>query len=762
MTPSSPSKSDKADTKAKVQAKVTPMPGSSLASLVGHVPHLTKHRVSLFRKLEIHSVADLLRHIPLRYQHEAPFSSIADLVVDRIGTTSGRLEAVRWVGSHPQSSKGRFEATLVDDFSTLRLTWFNARYLQGKLHAGDQLLVKGKVTSFHDYKQIVNPKWSILAEDSDTFEADHDERHRPVYPSTKGLTSETTEKVLAELLPTILPQIHDPLPSGFLKDHNMPALRDAFRMTHQPTDPDEPKAARRRLAFNELLLLQLGISIRRAYVDHRLEAPALPFTDRLDEHIRERLPFELTSAQQRVTQEIAQDLQRQRPMNRLLQGDVGSGKTAVALYAMLMAVADRKQAAMVAPTELLARQHFLSLSRMLEGSSVRLGIIVGSMKKALRQERLDQARAGELDLLIGTHALLSDVETLPSLALAVIDEQHRFGVRQRAAMRVALSDSKGDEKEKSPARLRVPHQLVMTATPIPRTLSMTLLGDLDVSVIDELPPGRTPVTTRVVHPDESDKVYEYLGTRLDRGEQAYVVLPVIESRSSKRSTDDQLDAFVTESQRETAAQRSAATLKSVNEHVEMLRQKLSSKHRVEPVHGKMDSDQLESTMKAFRSGDIGVLVATTVIEVGVDVPQATMIVIEHAERFGLAQLHQLRGRVGRGATQSKPLCVLIADANTDDGQSRLTAIASTTDGFKIAEADLAIRGMGQLLGTQQSGAPPLRIANIPEDMDLLQLARRDADQIIGQDPTLSDDQWKLLRKVLLREHGEQLGLIDVG
>ena len=711
------------------------------------LPGVTEYRAGLFHKLDVHTVSDLLRHEPLRYELEAAEAKIADLTIDAIGQARGRLEAARWVGGggyafRGRGSKGRFVATLVDDTDALELVWFNASYLRDQLHAGDRVRVWGKVVQYHNSAQMVNPRWERLPEQEQAEDGEEppaaDERYRPVYPATKGLPSATIERIVRAALPTALPQLADPLPAELLKDHNMPPLAEAIRMLHEPADDDEPKAARRRLAYNELLLLQLGMAVRRAYVVHRLEAPALRHDAALDRHIAQRLPFTLTAAQRRVVDEIAGDLTRTTPMNRLLQGDVGSGKTAVAVYAMLLAVANRKQAALLAPTELLARQHLLSLESMLAGSTVRLALLTGSMKPAERQRVLRGSLEGKLDLVVGTHAILSEAEHLPELALAVIDEQHRFGVRQRAAMRVAIGTSASSQSAEL-RRAVTPHQLVMTATPIPRTLSLTLLGDLEVSTIDELPPGRTPVTTRVVEPTQRDEVYAYVKRRLDQGEQAYVVVPAIESDGAQGSE-----------------------LKSVKATATELRRRFGSGLAVDSVHGRMDAEELAAVMRRFRAGEVAALVATTVIEVGVDVPAATVMVVEHAERFGLAQLHQLRGRVGRGETSSKPLCVLVAEPTTDDARARMDAIAGTTDGFKIAEHDLAIRGMGELLGTRQSGAPPLRTARLPDDLDLLKLARRDARAIVEKDPTLADERWAALRKLLIREYGDTLGLVDVG
>ena len=587
---------------------------------------------------------------------------------------------------------------------------------------------------------MANPKWEILSEDAAESKPARGARLRPVYPVTEGLAAPVLEGLIAETLDRVLPGLEDPLPAELCAAHNMPSLAEAFRLIHQPAEDDDHKAARRRLAYNELLLLQLGIAMKRAMVVKQQAAPPLEAGDAIDAHIRERFPFRLTDAQDKVIAEIAADLATPEPMNRLVQGDVGSGKTVVALYAMLLAVASNKQAALMAPTELLAEQHHRSISAMLEGSSVRLALLTGGQSASgskARKAQLADIAAGQTDIVIGTQALVTDAIQFKDLAVAVVDEQHRFGVMQKARLR-EHGDTDGH------GRIRVPHHLVMTATPIPRTLSLTVFGDLDVSTITGKPPGRMPADNRVVGQDKADEVYNYLKTRLDRGEQAYVVVPMIDSAGEEGEGNN------------------AAGLRNVADTAAMLRKVLGEGFEVAEVHGRLARDEREAVMAAFRDRRAHVLVATTVIEVGVDVPNASVMVIEHAERFGLAQLHQLRGRVGRGASSRRPLCVFIAKPTTDDALARMDAIASTNDGFKIAELDLQIRGMGDFFGTRQSGMPPLRVAEIPEDLDLLQLARRDAQQIIDRDWRLAEPGHRLLHRVVHQQYGEALGLIDVG
>ncbi|MBX2851674.1 MAG: ATP-dependent DNA helicase RecG [Phycisphaeraceae bacterium] len=712
-------------------------PGSSVKHLTGVGPA----RLKLLNRLGIHTLADLIRHLPARYEDQSAESGIKDLVQDNktVGSARGVIEATRWQAGQ-YGRKGRFMATLKDDTGTLSLVWFNAGYLREKLFVGHTLRVQGKCKTFNGYPQMANPKWELLTEQDAETKPARDARLRPVYPTTEGLSAPVLEGLINEALDRVLPTLEDPLPSELTAGHNMPTLAEAFRLIHQPAEADDHKAARRRLAYNELLLLQLGIAMKRAYVINKQVAPALPASVTIDEHIRERFPFELTDSQNKVIAEIAADLANSEPMNRLVQGDVGSGKTVLALYAMLLAVAEKKQAALMAPTELLAEQHHRCISAMLQGTNVRLRLMTGSQSTSGSKERqalLEGIATGTADIVIGTQALVTDAVRFKDLAVAVVDEQHRFGVMQKARLR------ENDDHDEQ-GRLRVPHHLVMTATPIPRTLSLTIFGDLDVSTITGKPPGRVPAQNRVVGQDKASEVYDYLKTRLARGEQAYVVVPMIDSSS------------------DTEEGNNAAGLRNVTDTAEMLRKVLGKDYSVAEVHGRLPRDEREQVMAGFRAGESHVLVATTVIEVGVDVPNASVMIIEHAERFGLAQLHQLRGRIGRGASSRRPLCVFISEPTTDDALARMDAIASTNDGFKIAELDLQIRGMGDFFGTRQSGMPPLRVAQIPEDIDLLKLAHIDAGPRIEEDWQLTDPKHARLHKVVHQQYGEALGLIDVG
>jgi ATP-dependent DNA helicase RecG len=677
-----------------------------------------------FRRLGLARAIDLVRHLPLRYEHELPEQTIAQ--AERTvpgGSGSGTSVAVRGEVAAvrlARARRSRLEATLEDGSGRLMLVWFNAPWLRDRIHPGLSIRAWGPVRRRGAYLQMVNPRWSPA--DGGTPAEARPERYRPVYPASESLSSEAIERAVGAVLDDVVAELADHLPPDYRRRVAMPELAQAYRLVHRPADRDEAAAGRRRLAFDELFLLELGVMLKRQHRRRRLRAIPLRWSAALDEHIRARFPFELTRAQRRVMGEIAADLVQPVPMNRLLQGDVASGKTVVALYAMLVAVADRHQAVLMAPTELLAEQHHRSIAALLRGGSVRVELLVGSLGAAERRRILELVAAGEIDILVGTHALLTEAVSFRGLALAVIDEQHRFGVHQRATLRSKSGDAD-----------TAPHVLVMTATPIPRTLSLTVFGDLDVSIMRELPPGRQPIITRHVGTSQRQAVYGYVAERLGMGDQAYVVVPVIEE--------------------------SATGLRDLESHLEWLRAGPLHGRVVEPLHGRMSRGEREATLERFRGGAVAALVATTVIEVGVDIAAAGIMVIEQAERFGLAQLHQLRGRVGRG--RARGLCVLIADPATGEAAARLKAITSTTDGFVIAEKDLEIRGPGELFGARQAGIAPFRVAELPRDFALLRLARSDAARWARENPTLSGERDALLKKRLLETYGEALRLGDV-
>ncbi len=686
-----------------------------------------KKRGAALRAMGLPSVAHLIHLLPHRYEHEAAEAAISDLRANEVVTARGEVTATRVAGRPPKS---RFEAVLMDETGRLDLVWFNGGYLRSRIHPGSRIRVQGKSRKFGGGLQVTNPTWEPLADEANTEPKRRRERLRPVYPGTEDISPRVLDIVIQGILDPAIELIEDHLPEAHRKERALPSLREAYRMAHRPESLDEAAQAQRRLAYDELLLLQLGLQMKRAYMERSVRAPALHWSKQIDAHIRARLPFELTMGQDAAVREIARDLQKEQPANRLIQGDVGSGKTVVALYAMLMAAADRMQGAMMAPTELLAEQHFLTLAEMLAGSNVRIDLLTGAKRGEERAETLSRIESGETDIVVGTHALLTETVRFKDLAVVVIDEQHRFGVHQRAVLRQKTAN--GESGGGADGRDRAPHVLVMTATPIPRTLAMTIFGDLDITTIRGMLPGRKPIATRVVEPSQREEVFEFVRTRIDQGDQAYVVLPAIES---------------------------GGALRDVRTTAKHLEERALSGKRIAVMHGKLKGATRDQIMGRFRSGLIDALVATTVIEVGVDVPNATVMVIDQAERFGLAQLHQLRGRVGRG--QRASVCVLIGDPSSPEAAGRLGAMAETADGFELAERDLQLRGHGEILGARQSGAPMFRAVELPKHLELLELARRDARAWIDRSPTLSNDSESLLRTRLWKAHGDALGLADV-
>ena len=705
-----------------------------------------------FAALGLRCLADLLRHLPIRHEHEREEQSIAGvgrMVGPRHGagatvSVRGEIQAARVA----RGRKQRIEATLGDDTGTMKVTWFNSPWVKKQVHPGLRVHLQGRATRYGDWLEMTNPRLTVIEPGGEPPPSE--ERFRPIYPASEALPSSAIERVISAALPMALPLIEDHLPDTFRERRGLPPLAEAYRMIHTPDSEDEARAGRRRLAYDEHLFLQLGVMMRRRQIRESTRAHALRSSPTIDARILRRLPFALTPDQRQVVDEIAADLARETPMNRLLQGDVGAGKTVVALYAMLLAVVARHQAALMAPTELLAEQHFDSISRLLEGSEVRLALLTGAQPKADREAILARLASGDIDILVGTHALLTESVRFDSLALAVIDEQHRFGVHQRANLREkTLGPTAGGVEAPGAARApagssvsverpMAPHVLVMTATPIPRTLSLTIFGDLDVSTIRHLPPGRQPIVTRCVGVERRDEVYAFVAERVRRGEQCYVVVPAVEAGD--------------------------LGLTDVASHLAWLGAGHFAGLRLEGLHGRLGREEREEIMGRFRRGEVDVLVATVVIEVGVDVPNASLMVVEHADRFGLAQLHQLRGRIGRGATKS--LCVLVAHEPvpeaSPEAQARLTTMVETTDGFAIAERDLEIRGPGELFGARQSGIAPFVAADLPHDFQLLQLARRDAEAWIARSPELAAPEEALLRRRLMKFCGAALGLADVG
>jgi ATP-dependent DNA helicase RecG len=691
---------------------------------------------------DIQTAEDLLYHLPFRYEDRQNPRSLDEL---KPGEMASVIAEVRGAALLRTRRMPIFEMTLGQGRLALKCMWFNGTYLKDRFHAGQTVAVFGKVEpsrSTSNFKMI-QPQFEVLPDEGDDAETRLLEvgRITPVYESLGGarLASRWQRRVIFDLLEGMRGAVPECLPGAMLARLGLPDRETALREVHFPPE-GTPMAqlqaaatsAHRRLIFEELFFLELGLELKRRRMRER---PGIAFatTDRVREAIREVLPFHPTAAQKRTLGEIVGDMRQPSPMRRLLQGDVGSGKTIVALQAMLVAMENGYQAALMAPTEILATQHFLAARKLLERSSRRYRIVLltGSLDEDRKRTNRGMINRGEAHLVIGTHALIEEKVEFDRLGLVVVDEQHRFGVLQRFRLM-----KKPNQAE--------PDVLVMTATPIPRTLALSLYGDLDVSVLDELPPGRTPIVTRRVADERADEVWDFVRKQVKQGRQAYIVYPVIEG-----TKDDQPELDFPHDEPEPgseaapkAARKSKAVelfpkaapeanpqaksgLKSAVEMHEKLRSGPLAGLRLGLLHGRLDADEKEIIMRRFQRGEIDVLVATTVIEVGVDVPNATIMVVEHAERFGLAQLHQLRGRVGRGGAKS--YCVLMTGRRISEvGEERLNAMVRTQDGFELAELDLAMRGPGEFFGTRQAGLPDFRVANLVRDRQLLELAKQEA------------------------------------
>ncbi len=669
-------------------------------------------RARLFAKLGVATCGDMLNYYPRDYVQFQGHIRVSELRPGQHATVQGRIIQTRLIRRRPM----RFEALLEEESGRCVLIWFNRHDLSGKIMLGISLRATGAVNIYNGRPQLLQPRFEPVDRDSAAGAAPCLE---PLYGAIADLPSGAIHRIITGNLDRLLAHVAEWFEPAFLAERNLFPLRRALEQIHRPLDFIAAGQARRTLAYHEFFLYQLAVGIKRYHQKNLVGAMPLRTDDIVDARIRALLDFTLTAAQDRVISQFRRDLAKNRPMNRLLQGDVGSGKTVVALYAMLLAVASGSQAAMLAPTGVLAEQHLLTLERYLSRSRVKIGLLTAGVAATERRAVLAVLADGSLDILIGTHALLQDDIRFKKLALLVVDEQHKFGVRQRAVIR---------------DRYAGVHTLIMTATPIPRTLAMTLFGDLDVSTIDELPPGRRPVVTRRVAGTRRAEVYEFVRGRLAQGRQAYVVAPAVDENTSELQNVVQL-------------------------HRE-LQSLLLKDYRVGLLHGRIPGDRRRQVMDDFRNGRIHALVCTTVIEVGVDVPNATLMIVEHADHFGLAQLHQLRGRIGRGAHQS--LCVLISDQPTDQSFSRLDAMVKYAGGFKIAEEDLKLRGMGELIGTRQSGHPDFHFTDLLFDPVLLPLARRDALAVVAADPHLIAPSHAVLRHEALRRFGRAIALADVG
>lgn len=664
-----------------------------LKTAVANLKGLGPQRTAILAERGITSVGDLLSYLPFRYEDRIRFTPIAELIPGQIATAKVEVES----GSLVRFARRRnamFYLRAKDASGSLTARFFHGTYLEGRLKPGQTLVLHGKVTMDPNRPmrmEMINPEFELLHSGDEPTDSTEVGRIVPIYEAIGPITSRMLRRVIYRVLQDFTGEIPDPLSSEILRRYAFPSRREALLAVHFPPHDSDIDAlnefrgpAQARMIFEEFFLYQLGLAIRRQQEQRQAGIPMLVREEHIREALKRILPFKPTGAQKRVLSEIAADLEKPTPMNRLLEGDVGSGKTIVALEAATIVIENGYQVALMAPTEILAVQHYLSARRVFAAAGYSVELLVSGKRPSEKSEALERIASRKAQFIVGTHALIEDPVQFTKLGLVIIDEQHRFGVLQRKRL-----------AEKGAA----PHTLVMTATPIPRTLALTIYGDLDLSVIDEMPPGRTPVATRWSSQEQLAGVWEFVRREVAAGRQAYIIYPVVE-----------------ESKQE---------LKAATAEYERLSRGAFSKWKVGLLHGRLRSEEKDDVMERFRRGELQILVATTVVEVGVDVRNATVMVIEHADRFGLAQLHQLRGRIGRGAAKS--YCILVAPKNiADEARQRLETMVATTDGFQIAEQDLKLRGPGQFFGTRQHGDIGFHVAHPLRDHKLLDLARGEA------------------------------------
>lgn len=672
---------------------------------IKYIKGVGEARAKLFNRLGIFTVRDLLYHLPRTFEDRSQIKSISELIdgetVCVCGTPSREIKTYR--------TKGRLsvtQTTISDGTDSMHIVWFNSPYIVSTLSGATEFTFYGKVTYKGNKFEMVNPVVEVSSGINKKTG-----KIIPIYPSTSGLMQHYIRTTIENAFFNLEDEIPDVFPQSILAEYDLLPIMSALKKIHTPSSFEEFENARRRLAFEEFFIMQAGIlSVR----DERLKYSAHPIKNvKCAADFVSALPFSLTSAQKRVINEVCADLKKPIPMNRLIQGDVGSGKTIVAASAMFTVVKSGFQAALMAPTEILAVQHFKNLSVLFKSFGITTVLLTGGMPAAEKRKNLEMIKSGDADIIIGTHALLTDNVSFSSLALVITDEQHRFGVRQRITL-----TSKGTNA----------HTLVMTATPIPRTLSLILYGDLDISVIDELPPGRKPIETYAVSEKMRNRIYSFISKNVDEGRQIYIVCPLIEESE-------------------------ALSAKSATEYAEKLKTNVFPRLNIAVMHGKLKAKEKNDIMRLFSEGEIDILVSTTVIEVGVDVPNATVMVIENAERFGLSQLHQLRGRIGRGSYQS--YCIMFCNSGKIAAQ-RMQVMCETNDGFKISEKDLELRGPGEFFGVRQHGLPELRVANLSSDMNLLITARDAVQKLLNEDPHLQKIENSVLKSRIL-SHFEAVG-----
>ncbi|MFA5255936.1 MAG: ATP-dependent DNA helicase RecG [Candidatus Omnitrophota bacterium] len=698
---------------------------NNLKTLVRYIKGVGPKKSECLARVGLNTIEDILYYLPKRYEDRSSVTAIKDLKPGQSMTIQGEISALN--SRTARSGAVIFQAVVTDATGSMHAIWFNQPYLRDILKAGDKVILYGKV-EIYDRLQMVQPEYEIVEDKQITQEKINSlniGRIVPVYPLTAELTQRFLRSMIFKALAEYVKFAIERLPTYIIARQKLVDIKFALRNIHFPTNFQMLEKAYKRIVFEEFFILQLALAIRKkgrapdeAAFGHSMTAGELSGS------FKNALLFELTAGQKKAVAQIERDMSGAKPMNRLLEGDVGSGKTVVAAHALVLAVQNGFQGVIMAPTEVLARQHFIYLSELLMPLGINVVLLIGGMDAKTRERIYSEIKYGKADIAVGTHAVIQEAVEFRNLGLIVIDEQHKFGVAQRAILR-----RKGLN----------PHVLIMTATPIPRTLALTVYGDLDISTIKELPKGRKPITTYWVEEEKRGEMYSFIKEELANGRQAYVVCPLIESRKSHRGG---------------GAEQGAVDI------FEKLKNEIFTGYKVGLLHGKMSSKEKDRVMKDFKKKNIDLLVSTVVIEVGIDIPNASVMLIENADRFGLSQLHQLRGRIGRGGYES--YCILLADPRTDDGAERLKAIEGTLDGFEIAEVDMDQRGPGEMFGTRQHGLPEIRFGNLAKDFGIMELARTEAFALIEKDPGLSEERHQLLKKSLYDRFRGRLELIRVG
>ena len=726
-----PTSHQQTSTKTKKPISRTTSPEGTPISSLRRVDIKTAQKLA---RLNVESVKDLLYLFPRRHLDYSRRTKISELIPGEHATVEVTVWEARVISLGKSGRLKATEALVGDETGNIKVIWFGQSYLAKQFPTGSKIILSGKLDFFNRDRLMESPNYEILSHSSPLI---HTGRLVPIYPLTEGLTARNMRRIVWQALDDWSSSIKEFLPKDLLKRTKLNPLTESIRQAHFPDNTHSFEQARRRLAFNELLLLQLAVHIQRK--DWQQSGQSIPINDerKFVSLFLKRLPFELTPAQQRCVKEILTDMKtRAIPMSRLLQGEVGSGKTVVALAALLASVSDGYQGTFMVPTEILAEQHFATSLKLLsdtpklehhdnliktqispDSNPISIGLITGSTKKSTRLKLQDLANSGSLDIIIGTQSLIQDTINVPNLALAIVDEQQRFGVMQRSELR-----AKG---------MTTPHLLVMSATPIPRTLALTLFGDLDISTIDELPPGRQRVLTKWVPHGKRDAAHGFIRDQIDSGRQAFIIFPLVEESDTIESG-------------------------AAIEGFDHLQTNVFPDLSLGLLHGRMKAREKEDVMNLFKHGTIDILISTPVVEVGIDIPNATVMLIETADRFGLSQLHQFRGRVGRGIHKS--YCLLLSDNPSTNARERLAAMETVHDGFKLAEVDLQLRGPGDLFGTRQSGLPNLRLAQLT-DQDLLVLAREEASNILAKDPILKSKTNLLLSREVQRFKGDLTGAV---